>query len=86
MDEQLLAESYRKRGASRTELAMDISNSGVLIAGLIPWSIAISVPLSMLDMGNEAIRWCVLLYLSPLCYLPTKRFFRPGQNAPSERT
>lgn len=85
MDEQLLAESYRKRGASRTELAMDISNSGVLIAGLIPWSIAISVPLSMLDMGNEAIPWCVLLYLIPLCYLPTKRFFRPGQNAPSER-
>ena len=85
MDEQLLSDSYRKRGASRTELAMDISNSGVLIAGLIPWSIAISVPLSMLDMGSEAIPWCVLLYLIPLCYLPTKRFFRPGQNAPSER-
>lgn len=86
MDEQLLSESYRKRGASRTELAIDISNSGVIIAGLIPWSIAISVPLSMLDMGNEAILWCVLLYLIPLCYLPTKRFFRPGQNVPSERT
>jgi NhaC family Na+:H+ antiporter len=86
MDEQLLSESYRKRGASRTELAIDISNSGVMIAGLIPWSIAISVPLSMLDMGNEAILWCVLLYLIPLCYLPTKRFFRPGQNVPSERT
>lgn len=86
MDEQLLSESYRKRGASRTELAIDISNSGVMIAGLIPWSIAISVPLSMLDMGNEAILWCVLLYLIPLFYLPTKRFFRPGQNVPSERT
>lgn len=86
MDEQLLSESYRKRGASRTELAMDISNSGVLIAGLIPWSIAISVPLSMLNVGNEAIPWCVLLYLIPLCYLPTKRFFRAGQNVPSERT
>lgn len=86
MDEQLLSESYRKRGASRTELAMDISNSGVLIAGLIPWSIAISVPLSMLNVGSEAIVWCVLLYLIPLCYLPTKRFFRPGQNVPSERT
>lgn len=86
MDEQLLSDSYRKRGASRTELAMDISNSGVLIAGLIPWSIAISVPLSMLNVGNEAILWCVLIYLIPLCYLPTKRFFRAGQNLPSERT
>ena len=86
MDEQLLANSYRKRGASRMELAMDISNSGVLIAGLIPWSIAISVPLSMLNVGNEAILWCVLIYLIPICYLPTKRFFRAGQNASSERT
>ena len=86
MDEQLLADSYRKRGASRTELAMDISNSGVLIAGLVPWSIAISVPLSMLNVGNEAILRCVLIYLIPLCYLPTKRFFRAGQNRPSERT
>jgi NhaC family Na+:H+ antiporter len=86
MDEQLLADSYRKRGASRTELAMDISNSGVLIAGLIPWSIAISVPLSMLNVGNEAILRCGLIYLIPLCYLPTKRFFHAGQNRPSERT
>ena len=86
MDEQLLADSYRKRGASRTELAMDISNSGVLIAGLVPWSIAISVPLSMLNVGNEAILRCVLIYLIPLCYLPTKRFFHAGQNRPSERT
>ena len=88
MGEQLLSESYRRQNASRTELAMDIANSGVVIAPLIPWNIALSVPLSMLDMGLEAWPWCVLLYLIPLCYLPTKRYFRAGQNRPvsPERT
>ena len=88
MDEQLLAKSYEKSGASRQELAIDIANSGVTMAGLIPWSIAISVPLSMLGVGLEAIPWCALLYLIPLCYLFTKRYFRAGQNPPTvtERT
>ena len=33
---------------------MDIENSGILIAGLIPWSIACSIPLAMLGAGNGA--------------------------------
>ena len=86
MGEQLLAESYRRRGASRLELAMDLSNSGVVLAGLIPWSIACSIPLSMLGVGMEAIPWFLLLYLIPICYLFTKRFFRAGQNRTPERT
>lgn len=80
---QLLGESYAARGASRTELAIDLENSGVVIAGLVPWSIAITVPLAMLGVGLEAIPWCVLLYLIPLCYLFTKRYFRAGQNRPA---
>ena len=87
MAEQLMGESYAKRGASRMELAMDIANSGVMLSGLIPWSIAITVPLSMLGVGIEAIPYASLLYLIPLCYLFTKRFFRAGQNrsTPTER-
>ena len=81
---RLLGESYETRGASRTELAIDIENSGVVIAGLVPWSIAITVPLAMLGVGIEAIPWCALLYLIPLCYLFTKRFFRAGQNRPPQ--
>ena len=80
LGEQLMAPHYRRAGLSRQTLAMDIANSGVMLAGLIPWSIAISIPLSMLDVGLEAIPWCILLYLVPLCYLFTRRFFLPGQN------
>jgi len=87
MSEQLLSPSYRAKGASRTEQALDIANSGVMLAGLVPWSIALTVPLSMLGVGLEAVPYAALLYLIPLCYLFTKRFFRAGQNAaPAERT
>lgn len=84
LDAQLMGECYRRREASRRELAMDIANSGVTIAGLIPWSIALTVPLHMLGVGLEAVPWAVLVYLIPLCYLPTKRFFRAGQNRPQD--
>ena len=82
MGEQLMAPHYRRSGRSSTELAMDIANSGVVLVGLIPWSIAISIPLAMLGVGPEAIKWCALLYLIPICYLFTKRFFVSGQNRP----
>ena len=88
MGEQLLSPAYRSHGASRMELAMDIANSGVLIAGLVPWSIALTVPLAMLGVGLEAVPYAALLYFIPLCYLFTKPYFRAGQNqiVPAERT
>lgn len=82
MDGQLLGGVYEARGASRTEFAMDIANSGVTIAGLVPWSIAITVPLAMLDVGLSAVPWAALLYLIPLCYFFTRRFFTAAQNRP----
>lgn len=73
MGAQLLEGAY----TDREELAMDIENSGILIAGLIPWSIACSIPLAMLGAGNSAILYAFLLWLIPLCYLVTKRWFYP---------
>ena len=64
------------RGTSifeREELAMDIENSGILIAGLIPWSIACSIPLAMLGADASALPYALLLWLIPLCYLFTKK-------------
>lgn len=73
MGAQLLEGAY----TDREELAMDIENSGILIAGLIPWSIACSIPLAMLGAGNSAILYAFLLWLIPLCYLVTKKWFYP---------
>ncbi len=71
MGAQLLEKAYD----DREELAMDIENSGILIAGLIPWSIACSIPLAMLGAGSGAILYAFLLWLIPICYLFTKKRF-----------
>lgn len=86
MEEQLLSESYRRRGVSRQELAIDISNSGAVMAALVPWSIGITVPLSILEVGRTAMPWCILLYLIPLCYLFTRRYTSRPNPISMERT
>ena len=65
MEHQLIGAVYAKDGAEHEELAMDIANSGVTIAGLIPWCIACAVPLSMLGVGVE-------LPLHQALFLPRK--------------
>lgn len=79
MGSQLLEGAYD----NREELAMDIENSGILIAGLIPWSIACSIPLAMLGAGNGAILYAFLLWLIPICYLFTKKLFYPAVQGPA---
>ena len=71
MGAQLLEKAYD----DKEELAMDIENSGIVIAGLIPWSIACSIPLAMLGAGSGAILYAFLLWLIPICYLFTKKRF-----------
>ncbi len=73
MSQQLLDKRYD----DSQELAMDISNSALLIAGIIPWSIACSTPLEMMGADASAVPYGVLLWLIPLCYLFTKRYFYP---------
>lgn len=67
MSSQIFGSHYRERGLSGQELARDISNTGLNLAGLVPWCIACSVPLANMDSGPEAIPFAVYLYLVPLC-------------------
>ena len=71
--DQLLEETYHTRGQGGEELALDIENSGIVMAPLIPWNISVSIPLVMLGADASAIPYEVLLYAIPLCYLLTKR-------------
>ena len=77
MEHQLDGAVYAKDGAEHEELAMDIANSGVTIAGLIPWCIACAVPLSMLGVGVEALPYACLLYLIPLATSSPSAFSSP---------
>ena len=72
---QLLHSSYD----NKNELAQDMENSGIMISGLIPWSIACSVPLAMLGSDLRSVPYAVLLWITPLYYGFTKRFFYPGR-------
>jgi NhaC family Na+:H+ antiporter len=72
---QILGEVYKSKGASSENLAIDIENSVITLAGIIPWSIACTVPLGILGVGPEAIPYCVLLYIIPLSYLFTKKIW-----------
>ncbi len=47
---------------------LEIEDSVVLTAGLVPWCIACSVPLAMLGEGFAALPFAFYLYLVPLCH------------------
>ena len=66
MNAQLLKEEYNRRGLSDMELAENIGNSTVNLAGLVPWAIAASVPLAAMEAGAEALPLSFYLYLLPL--------------------
>ena len=80
MGEQLLGRAY----GDREELALDIENSAILIAGLIPWSIACSIPLAMLGADTGAVPYALLLWLIPICYVFTKRRYYPASGSSNE--
>lgn len=75
MSAQMLKGSYCKKGASKEELATDIGCSAITIAGLIPWSIAATVPLAMLGVSGRALLYSVFLYAVSITYLATKRIW-----------
>lgn len=50
LTEQLMSRTYEAAGQSKSQLAVDIENTGVVIAALTPWNIAAFVPTSTLGM------------------------------------
>lgn len=58
-------------GSSEEECSrkmLDIENSVVLVAGIVPWCIASSVPLAMLGVDARAVLVGFYLWLVPICY------------------
>lgn len=63
-----LKKPYETLGARKEELAIDLENSVILLAGTVPWAIACSVPLSFMQVGIAAVPFSFYLYLVPICY------------------
>lgn len=66
LSNQLMDKIYKNNGCSNSELAIDLENTVVLISELIPWNIAIAVPMATLSVGVKSIPFAVFLYLVPL--------------------
>ena len=64
---------------TRTQEALDLEDSVVLVAGLVPWSIAGGVPLASMGAPVESMALAVFLYAVPLWRLVAERL--PGRRA-----
>ena len=64
---QLTRKEYRRRNLSPMEMAANIGNSVINLAGLVPWAIACSVPLTTMGVGLNMLPFAFYLYLLPLC-------------------
>ncbi len=71
----LMEKPYLDDEGTREELALDIENSVILIACFIPWTLGWSVPTSFFGVGPEAMPYACYMYMVPLCWLVTKKYF-----------
>ncbi len=86
MNEQLMGPVYERSGASKKELMTDIGSSTTTIAAMLPWVPACSVPLEAMGVGAGAVLHAYFLYLLPLIYLLTKKFFFKPRAKAAEHT
>lgn len=68
MCRQCMSRAYPDTEAGRREMMLDIEDSVVPLSGVVPWCIACSVPLAMLDCGISSLPFAFYIYLLPLCH------------------
>lgn len=60
---------YKENGLSDQQLALDLENTAIVIAPLIPWNIAVLGPLVILSASSASILYAFFLFSVPLCSL-----------------
>ena len=69
----LLKKPYLEGGGTKEEMAIDMENTVILIACLVPWCIGCSVPLSFFGVGPECLPYAIYMYAVPLLYFVLKK-------------
>ena len=64
-----MEKSYRRLEINESTLAIDLENTAIVIAPLIPWNVAVLVPLTTLGVGSSAIIFAFYLILLPIINL-----------------
>ena len=57
-----------ENNADNKEFALSLENSAIIVAPLIPWSIASAVPLAFIDAPTQSVCAAIYLYLLPIWY------------------
>ncbi|MFZ5353062.1 MAG: Na+/H+ antiporter NhaC family protein [Bacillota bacterium] len=63
---QLASSMYEKEGKNKSELALDLEDTSVVISPLIPWNIGGAVPAATLAVGLGFIPYAFYLYMIPV--------------------
>ncbi|MEG2289033.1 MAG: Na+/H+ antiporter NhaC family protein [Clostridium sp.] len=64
-----LGKTYERLGFDKTILALDLENTAIVIAPLIPWNVAVLVPLTTLGVDARAILFAFYLMFIPILNL-----------------
>ncbi len=64
-----LSNTYKRLGNDKCDLALALENSAIVIAPLIPWNVAVLVPLTTLGVDAKAILFSFYLILLPIVSL-----------------
>ncbi len=70
---QLVGKMYQRDGRSKYELALDIEDTAVILAPLIPWNIGGAVPAATLTASMGFIPFAFYMYLLPITSYIAKR-------------
>lgn len=79
---QLVTSTYQEKHIDKYTLALDLENTGIVLAALIPWNIAAFVPTTTMDVSPVGfIPYAFYLYLLPLvCFVRLKSSGASGCN------
>lgn len=76
MTYNIMDKSYREKRIDKYKLAIDIENTAILIAALIPWNTAALVPTATMKVSMAGyIPYAFYLYLGPLMMMIEYKFF-----------
>ncbi|NEQ28344.1 MAG: hypothetical protein F6K28_57075 [Microcoleus sp. SIO2G3] len=74
LTQQLVESKYKENETEKSNLALDLENTVVVISPLIPWNIAGLVPATILSTDTSFIPFAFYLYLLPLLNLIALKF------------
>lgn len=72
---QLMGSVYKERNVDSYQLAVDLENTGIVLAAIIPWSLAAFVPTTTMNVSATGfIPYAFYIYLIPIINFIQYRF------------